>query len=59
MTMSPEQYEKRMTEATVKVPRRESRKTWPTQPRLAQALELKLKEARHERLEKLNAEQAA
>jgi hypothetical protein len=46
MTLSPEQYEKRMDEATVKVPRPESRKVWPTQPMLARALEAKLKETR-------------
>jgi hypothetical protein len=47
MTLSPEQYTQRLAEATVKVPRPESRKVWPTQPMLARALEAKLKEARH------------
>ena len=40
MTMTPEQYEKRIAEATVPVvPKRASERAWPTQPQLARTLE--------------------
>jgi hypothetical protein len=46
VTMSPEQYAKHLDQATVKVPRPEGRKVWPTQPELARAAEKALKAAK-------------